>query len=172
MVGDDHRREAVLAGLGELVLDEGAVLAMAPSALVRCEQPVGGVAVADGAGEVRRGPTHLVVCPGLAEGARLEPEVRPQRRADEPHVLDGDGAPVEEGDAVVDALSGELAPPRLDVAPVVLVVTGHVEDAVRASPALGDVADPAGVHRGEVAGEDDELGAGGEWGVVFPSHST
>ena len=65
---------------------------------------------------------------------------------------------------MLNALSGELAPPRLDVGPVVLVVTGHVEDAVRASPALGDVDDPAGVHRGEVAGKDDELGAGGEWG--------
>ena len=37
-------------------------------ALLRGEQSVGGVAVAGGAGEVRRGPTHLVVRPGFAEG--------------------------------------------------------------------------------------------------------
>ena len=69
---------------------------------------------------------------------------------------------------MLDALSGELAPPRLDVAPVVLVVPGHVEDVLCTGPAPGDVADPAGVHRGEVAGEDDELGAGGERGDGVP----
>ena len=57
-------------------LDEGAVIAMAPSALLRCEQPVGGVAVADGTGEVRRAPPHLVVGPRLAQDPRLEPGSR------------------------------------------------------------------------------------------------
>ena len=48
----------------------------------------------------------------------------------------------------------------------------HVECPVGAGPAPCDVTDPAGVHRSEVAGEDDEFGAGGEWGMVFPSNST
>ena len=76
---------------------------MSACALLRGEQPVGGVAVADGTGEVRRAPPHLVVGPRLVQDPRLEPEVGPERRADEPHVVDGDGAPVEEMSAIVEA---------------------------------------------------------------------
>ena len=105
-----------------------------------------------------------MVRPGLAEDARVEPEIGPERRADQAYVIDGDGASVEEGDAVLEALPGEFAPRDLDVAPVELVVPGHVEDAVGTGPALRDVADSAGVHRGEVAGEDDEFGVRRERG--------
>ena len=69
---------------------------------------------------------------------------------------------------MLDALSGQLAPPCLDVAPVVLVVPGHVEDVLCTGPAPGDVADSAGVHRGEITGEDDEFGAGRERGDGVP----
>ena len=69
---------------------------------------------------------------------------------------------------MLDALPGELAPRDVDFGAVVLVVPGDVQDPVCACPALGDVTDPAGVHRSEVAGEDDELGVGSEWRDTVP----
>ena len=100
----------------------------------------------------------------LAEDARLEPEVRPERRPDEADVVDGDSASVEPGHSVLEALSGEFASRHFDVVPVELVVPRDIEDALGTGPAFGDVPDPAGVHRSEVAGEDDEFGVGGERG--------
>ena len=48
-------------------------------------------------GEVRRGPSHLVVGPGFAEDPRLESEVSSERRSDEADAVDGDGVSVEQG---------------------------------------------------------------------------
>ena len=77
------------------------------------------------------------------------------------------GVEVNRGD-LFDVAIAQIFPP-----PPVPFVSDRVQhDAVCACPALGDVADPVGVHRGEVTGKDDELGAGRERGMVFPLNST
>ena len=103
--GDDHRGCAIALGVGELVLDEGALLGVTPDRIVRRESS-GPSLVPDPAVEIRYAKRR-------AMGARLvgdaiEQKVRPQRRADEVNVVDDDRVAVEQRDAEAAALLGNL----------------------------------------------------------------
>ena len=73
---------------------------------------------------------------------------------------------VEQGDAVLEALPGELATRDADFGAVELVVAGDVEDFVGARPASRDVTAPCGACTtgAKSPAQDNELGVGGEWG--------
>ena len=111
--------------------------------------------VSNRAREVGEAAPDLVVGPRLCGGA-FEAQVRPERRADEADVVDGDGPGVEERHLVAPALVRERAAREVNLGAVVLVVPRDVEDALGPGPASRGLADPVGRHRGEVAREDDD----------------
>ena len=88
-----------------------------------------------------------MVRPRLRAWRGVEPEICPQRRAHESHVIDVDDARVEQLDPVVSALARELEPCGVDFRAVPLVVAGHVQE-VGIAPSAHHLADAVRAHRG------------------------
>ena len=97
MVRDDYCGRTVALGVGELVLDERALLGVAPGRFV-CGEPFGAPAVRDPAVEVGD-PESRAVRARLARDP-IEQKVGPQRRPDEVDVVDNDRVGVEQRNAV------------------------------------------------------------------------
>ena len=126
---------------------------------VLCRVPALSAMMPDCAFEVGHGYANLVVRPRLGAGCGVKPEVGPQRRAHESHVIDVDHARVEQLDSVVSALARELEPRGVDFGPVPLVIAGDVQQ-VRVVPRAHHLADAMRTHRGEIPCEDDDVGGG------------
>ena len=109
---------------------------------------------------LNRSPAALWV--SASRASAVQAEVRPEGRSDEAHRADRDRGRVEQGHAALGAVEREQATGFLDVGAVELVVTGDIEDMLRAGPDLGREPDRAVFRRRQVSRKHDNLRPRGE----------